>query len=350
VQPGFQFTPGNSDNYVGAETSGQAIFGEANIALTHNLDLTVGVRLNREDTENYNITPTGVSLPALPDTDPVGDVFAGSKLTVGTADFDSTTPRVSIAYDWRDNIMVYASYAEGFGAGGINVNPVLGVVPFGPEELNNFEIGLRSDWWERRLLLNVTAFDSEWEGIQLSQAPPDPNNPGLSIPNPITVNAAAADASGVEVETIWSVGDNWRVDASFAVLDTAYTNPGDATQVQLGTPFAYAPEQSYSVGATYTAMLANAGRLIARVDYGWMDDYQRSREIRFQATQEAFGLVGARLVYEPPAQNWRLSLFGTNLSNEKYLNSGMVSGAFSVDAATVGRPREVGASLQIFFD
>ena len=64
----------------------------------------------------------------------------------------------------------------------------------------------------------------------------------------------------------------------------------------------------------------------------------------------AFGLVGARVVYDPPSENWRLSVFGTNLSNEKYLNSGMVSGAFSVDAATVGRPREVGASLQIYFD
>ena len=61
---------------------------------------------------------------------------------------------------------------------------------------------------------------------------------------------------------------------------------------------------------------------------------------------EAFGLVNARLAYEPPEQNWRLSVFGTNLSDEKYLNSGMVSGAFSVDAATVGRPREVGATLE----
>jgi iron complex outermembrane receptor protein len=350
AQPGFTFTPGNSDNYVGADTSGQAIFGEANIALSDRLDLSVGVRVNNEDTENYSITPTGVALPALPDTDPVGDVFAGNKTTVGVADFDSTTPRVSITYDWRDNLMVYASYAEGFGAGGINVNPVLGVVPYGPEELANYEIGLRSDWWGGRLRINATAFDSDWEGIQLSQAPPDPNNPGLSIPNPIIVNAARADASGLEIETRWSIGDAWDFDASMAFLDTAYTNPGDATQVQLNTTFAYAPERSYSVGAQYTANLANAGRLVARVDYGWMDDYQRSREIRFQATQEAFGLTSARLMYEPSTRNWRVSVFGTNLGNEKYLNSGMVSGAFSVDAATVGRPREVGASLQVFFD
>jgi iron complex outermembrane receptor protein len=350
AQPGFMFTPPNSDNYVGADTSGQAIFGEANFGLTDKLELTVGVRFNDEEIESYNILPTGVQLPALPDTDPVGDVFAGNKQTAGAADFSSTTPRVSITYDWLDNLMVYASYAEGFGAGGINVNPVLGVVPYGPEELANYEIGLRSDWLNGNLRLNATAFDSEWEGIQLSQAPPDPNNPGLSIPNPIIVNAAAADASGVEVETQWSIGDAWRVDASVAFLDTAYTNPGDATQIGLNTPFAYAPERSYAVGAQHTAMLANSGRLVARVDYGWMDDYQRSREIRFQSTQEAFGLVSARLMYEPPAQNWRLSVFGTNLGDEKYLNSGMVSGAFSVDAATVGRPREVGASLQIFFD
>jgi iron complex outermembrane recepter protein len=350
AQPGFQFTPGNSDVYTGAETSGQAIFGEVNIGLTDQLDLTVGVRFNDEEIESYNIVGTDVQLPALPDTEPVGDVFAGNKQTVGTADFSSTTPRVSISYDWRDNLMVYASYAEGFGAGGINVNPVLGIVPYGPEELANYEIGMRSDWLDGNLRFNATAFDSEWEGIQLSQAPPDPNNPGLSIPNPIIVNAAAADASGVELETQWSIGEAWRVDASLAFLDTAYTNPGDATQIVLDTPFAYAPERSYSIGVQHTASLASSGRLITRLDYGWMDDYERSREIRFQATQEAFGLLNARLAYEPPAQNWRLSVFGTNLTDEKYLNSGMVSGAFSVDAATVGRPREVGASLQLFFD
>jgi iron complex outermembrane receptor protein len=350
AQPGFTFTPGNSDNYVGAETSGQAIFGEVNIALTDRLDLTVGVRFNDEDIESYTIVPTQVMLPALPDTEPVGDVFAGNKQTVGAADFSSTTPRVSVTYDWLDNLMVYASYAEGFGAGGINVNPVLGIVPYGPEELSNYEIGMRSDWLDGNLRLNATAFDSKWEGIQLSQAPPDPNNPGLSIPNPIIVNAAAADASGLELETQWSVGEAWRIDASMAFLDTGYTNPGDATQIQLNTPFAYAPERSYSVGVQHTASLASSGRLITRLDYGWMDDYERSREIRFQATQEAFGLLNLRLAYEPPAQNWRLSVFGTNLTDEKYLNSGMVSGAFSVDAATVGRPREVGASLQLFFE
>jgi iron complex outermembrane receptor protein len=350
AQPGFTFTPGNSDDYVGAETSGRALFGEVNIALTDLLELTVGVRFNREDTRNFDIVPTAVQLPAMPDTDPVGDVFAGTKIAVGEADFSSTTPRISLSYDWRDNVMVYASYAEGFGAGGINVNPVLGVVPYGPEELVNYEIGMRSDWWNNRLRLNVTAFDSNWKGIQLSQAPPDPNNPGLSIPNPITVNAAEADARGVEVETVWSLGESWRIDASAAWLDTGYTNPGDATQIQLDTRFAYAPEHSYSIGAQYRASLRNGGSLTARVDYGWMDDYQRSREIRFQSIQEAFGLLGARVVYEPPEQNWRLSVFGTNLNNEKYLNSGMVSGAFSVDAATVGRPREIGASLQIFFD
>src|SRR5688572_25628113 len=96
VQPGFTFTPPNSDNYVGAETSGQAIFGEVSIGLTDRLDLAVGVRYNDEDIESYNIVPTGVALPPLPDTEPVGDVFAGIKQVVGEEAFDSTTPRVSI--------------------------------------------------------------------------------------------------------------------------------------------------------------------------------------------------------------------------------------------------------------
>jgi iron complex outermembrane receptor protein len=350
AQPGFSFTPGNSDDYTGAETSGTAIFGEANFKVTPRLELTVGARQNWEKTDNYRVTPTGAPMPALPDTEPAGNVYAGAENVLASAKFKSFTPRLSAKYQWTDDIMTYASYAEGFSAGGINVNPVLGVVPYDPETLTNYEIGFRSEWLERRLRLNVTAFRASWEGIQLSQAPPDPNNPGLSIPNPIIVNAAAAKAKGVEVESVLVISKALRLNANVGYLDTRYTDPGDASQIQLNSTFASAPKWSYSLGAQYTHQMTSGGEVVARADWGWMDDYQRSRETRFQSLQKAFGLLNARVHYQPPSGKWRLSLFGTNLTNQKYLNSGMLSGAFSIDAATVGRPREVGLSLQLFLN
>jgi iron complex outermembrane receptor protein len=326
------------------------VFGEVDFALTDRLDLTVGVRFNEEEAEDYDITPTGAVMPELPDTNAVPDIFQGSKQVVGTAEFDSTTPRISLSYRWNDNLMGYVSYAEGFGAGGINVNPVLGVVPFDAEELQNLEVGLRSDWLDGRVRFNVTLYDGTWDGIQVSEAPPDPNNPGLSLPNPITTNAGQAEVDGIEIETIFAPNDNWRFDVNLGHLGTQYTDIGTTTQILLDSPFKLAPESSYSVGAQYRTELGNGGTILGRLDYGWMDEYYLSEALRQQRLQTSFGLLNARFQYEPPEANWRLSVFGTNLGDERYLNSGFLSGGFGVQAATVSRPREVGATLQFFFD
>lgn len=349
-QPGFALTPNNSDDYIGDETTGTAVFGEANIALTDRLQLTVGIRFNEEEAEDYDITPTGAVMPDMPDTNAVGDVFAGIKTVVGTADFDSTTPRVALDYRWNDNLMTYVSYAEGFGAGGINVNPVLGVVPYDAETLDNYEFGLRSDWLDDKIRFNFTWFKGKWDGIHVSEAPPDPNNPGLSLPNPITTNAGKAEVDGFEIETVFAPNEHWRFDVNVGRLDTKYTDVGTTTQIALDSPFKLAPELSYSVGAEYGTDLANGGTLVARLDYGFMDDYMLSEAIRQQRWQESFGLTNARVQYSPPSQNWRLSAFGTNLGDERYLNSGFLSGGFGIQAATVNRPREVGATLEFFFE
>jgi outer membrane receptor protein involved in Fe transport len=60
--------------------------------------------------------------------------------------------------------------------------------------------------------------------------------------------------------------------------------------------------------------------------------------------------VNARLTYAPATASWELSVFGTNLTNEYYLNSGFFHSLWSIDFASVGRPREAGVSLNLRFE
>ncbi len=76
----------------------------------------------------------------------------------------------------------------------------------------------------------------------------------------------------------------------------------------------------------------------------------RSRERQRQTGQDDFGLVNARFAYTPPEGNWRLAIFGTNLTDEAYLTSGFLSTGTTQDLATIGRPREAGASFEFFFE
>ena len=66
-----------------------------------------------------------------------------------------------------------------------------------------------------------------------------------------------------------------------------------------------------------------------------------------QITQPAYALVNARLTYE--AANWSIAIYGTNLTDERYLNSGFYSDSFLLEFVTLGRPREYGLTVNVKF-
>jgi len=89
-----------------------------------------------------------------------------------------------------------------------------------------------------------------------------------------------------------------------------------------------------------------------------MDEYQRAASNEFQSKnadgsakpEPAYGVLNARIVYQA-AERWELSLFGTNLTNEWYVNGGFDTGLFwGYDLGTIGRPREIGMGLRFVFD
>ena len=80
-------------------------------------------------------------------------------------------PKVSLTWTPNDDILIYGLYSEGFRFGGPNVN--FGVPPtFKSDSLRNYEIGARTNWWDRRLQLDATAFYIDWSDIQLSVVSP----------------------------------------------------------------------------------------------------------------------------------------------------------------------------------
>lgn len=413
--------PGNSDQFQGNATDGWSLFGEVDYSLTDRLTLTVGYRHQQENFESFTKTPednvaqpggfyfgndahiwpefrgscaSGTCTPN-PNFDignfkvgqryPSGLMFKGiigevQTATLGAgsvptllglqsatrpAEFESNTGRVSLAYQVSDTMMVYGTLSQGFGAGGVSVSNVAiagvrtaVVKPFDPEEIENIELGYRSDLLDGRLRFNATYFSGEWTGIQVAETVEDLDciiaggSPSTcpNLPNLLTFNAGSADVSGLEIELVYRPTDNLLFDGNFGWLNTEYTDTGTSQDIQIGDTFQQAPKLTYSVGAQYDADLENGGSALIRLDYAYTDSYVRSRERQRQTGQDAFGLVNARVSYSPPDNNWRLALFGTNLTDVAYLNSGFLSTGTTQDLATIGRPREIGLSLEFFFD
>ena len=132
--------------------------------------------------------------------------------------------------------------------------------------------------------------------------------------------------------------------------------PANGSGLQPGTPFAYAPDTSVSLSARYRWPLAGGAELALIGSYGWMDEYYRARAADQQSKNDdgshkpepAYGILNANVVFQPAGRNWQLSVFGTNLTDERYVNGGFVA-VMALDYGTLGRPREVGIGMQFTF-
>jgi iron complex outermembrane receptor protein len=260
--------------------------------------------------------------------------------------------------------MGYIGYSEGFNSGGFGVEQLSckrRVSPFLPEDLKNLEVGIRSDLAKGLLRLNATVFDTKWNDIQLAgESIDDCVNPPVASTNLRTQNVASAEAKGLEVELTVAPNEHFLFNFNLGLLDTQYV--GITTPVPgltLNTEFNQAPRTTGNVGIQYTARLGSGSTLTTRFDFSYSSQFWRSQIPNFRTEYYGlpstfdeggdYGLVNLRLAYAPMKASWEVAVFGTNLTNEYYLNSGFFHSLWDIDFATVGRPREAGVELKVKF-
>jgi len=109
------------------------------------------------------------------------------------------TPMAGVTYRFTDDIMAYFTFTKGFTAGGFNGRggSVSTIGPFDPEKATNYELGLKSEWFDRRLRANITAFDSKVKDFQTAFIRPAPGGGGQET---IQSNLGALKTEGVELE------------------------------------------------------------------------------------------------------------------------------------------------------
>ena len=275
--------------------------------------------------------------------------------------FSKFTPSGSIAWRFSDQSMVYASYAEGFKGGGWNSHfnqpppppAFLAVVQeFQPEEAQTYEVGAKFDLADNTLRLNVAAFSTDYDDLQVTYRGPLPN--GVA---PFLINAGKASGDGGELEATWVPTANWIIEASVgyldATLDELDVNPVAAPPASLrpGNTLPYAPEWQAHAGIGYTA---NAGklRIMPRVDVSYQDttffDAANTREI---AQLESETVYNVSLRFESESGNWGVTLGCNNVSDETYPiagNSSLDTGSGYAEIA-YSRPREYFAILNYDF-
>lgn len=351
------------DTLTGNEDEDTAWFGEFTYAFTDKLEATVGIRISDDAGRAITYTPSGAFRTSDPKIAPAGDSFAGTVVSVAEdADLGSiTTNKFALTYQHTGDLMFYGSWGEGFTSGGLtNVNNV-GIVRLNPEIVTTWELGMRSDWLDGTLRFNATYFDSDWDGMRVVQLPPDPDNPGASLPFPYPTSDGKGEASGVELDITYLPTDNLQLSLGVGLLDTNYIERGafdGANGISPNSPFAYAADESFTLGAVYDMPLPNDANLSISGKYGWTGDYVRDAayqrilvdESGKIITEPSYGILNARVTYTPREGNWEVSAWGNNLTDEQYINGGFdTRNVWGYDFSVVGRSRELGLTVNMSF-
>ncbi len=229
-----------------------AFFGEVGYDLTDKWSITGGARWFEFDREQFDKYAVPFGLPANSDPDANGLISKGND--------SDTTLKFSTSYHFTPDVMAYALYSEGFRLGGQNSQRAAetGEVPlnYGPDHLKNYEAGLKSEWLDHRLQLNLSAFYMEWDDIQIHFSSTSTSLGGAFWIEG-NINGGKAEQKGVELNGRWYATDrlNFSWNAFLAspefTEDTLVPN-SDEVWIAEGWTLPVSPKEKYWASVEYT--------------------------------------------------------------------------------------------------
>ncbi len=250
-----------------------AFFGEMTYNLTDKWSVTGGARWFEFDRNQFDMYQVPKGLPSDSDPEANGLVSQGTD--------SDTTFKFATDYHFTPDVMLYFLYSEGFRLGGSNSQRAAdtGEVPleYGPDSLANYEAGLKSEWLDHRLQLNVSAFFMQWDDIQVHFSDTDRDNGGAYWIEG-NINGGKAEQKGVEFNGTWYATD--RLNFSWSAFlaspefteDTFRENDDPATAdpyIAKGWTMPVSPKEKYwaSVEYTFPDFLPWAGDFWTRFSY-----------------------------------------------------------------------------------
>jgi len=321
--------------------SSEAAYFDGTYAMTPKLEGYLGVRATHETGEADNFI-VGTA-PAI------------------SVQYHETQPsgRAGLRYRFTDDLMVYGQYSRGYRSSAINGSAgcaaELNVAK--PEFLNAFELGLKSEWADRRVMANASAFYYDFSNQQfrnpVSGAAGCPGNA-----NPLAqelINAAKSRIYGLELETLARVTANFELSAGAGLLNSEYTqlslfdSPYRVTRDLSGNHLLEAPPYTANLAFDYAIPLAHV-RVGLHGDSNWVgkEYFTAFNNIApwGQDSAPAHWEANARVSFKSPDGRFEFGLWGKNLNNNQAVNWSVSPQQFGIQFTTVPFPRRWGADFR----
>jgi len=327
-------------------TEAFAVFGRADWAFTDRLELVLETRY----TEEEKGLSGGTYLPQ------VGATLAE---TDDSTTYDAVSGKVALEYSPTADMLLYASYSEGFKSGGyfggFATNPQQ-LEPFDQEEISAVELGFKTDWPRQSLRFNGAVFYYDRRDVQASGI----DESGI-VPIARLTNIGDVEVYGAELETVWAPirqltlqgGVSWlenEIVSSDKSPGNLFNSPAPATFV--GARLPNQPELSANMVAQYEDYVSES--LLAGLQL--MYTYRGEQDLGLVVfpeegalfTEDAYQLVNLKASIRPDDSRWKLSAYVENLFDEVYRNNagGGAPGGFQ---EIYGAPQILGVGLDVRF-
>lgn len=280
-----------------------AVFANATYPLFRGLSLVGGLRYERQDMEFTNHV-SGLN---------------------ADDDWGAISPRVGLEYKFTPEVMAFFTLSKGYRSGGFNMftsSATSEYITYDDEELWNYELGLKSTFFDNRLVFNGSVFYMTINDMQVDEA--------VTPMESYITNAAEASGMGVELEMTARLTDTVSLSASFGWVDIEFDEFKDALGDYEGNKNTYAPEYSFNVGAQYRHPVGFYARADL-VGYGRMF-FDKANLYK----RDPYQLVNARIGYE--SEHFDFYLYGKNIFDERYDSEGYYDGMYTIysDPGQVG--------------
>jgi iron complex outermembrane recepter protein len=379
---------GGPANVVAANTfissTSYAAFGQINFDLTERLGITLGGRYSRDERRRFGFTAVAPGLTVAPNPLPPGSSYSNDQA------WERFNWRLGLDYQVSEDVLLYGSVSTGYRSGGFNASSALA---YNPEDITAYEVGVKSEWLDRRLRLNLAGFYYDYQDLQVTS--PRELNGRIQA---FTQNAAEATIWGLELEALIRPSRFFSVDISLGYLNSEFGDfssidnictaagltvpaqflPGCVTRQRFnpdgtaaiidpdgpgpapagpvfdlqqvsysGNRLANAPEITLNIGANWTLFDNQAGSLTLRGAIRLIGESYLSEFNRRLDRVASYAQSEARITYRSENERFLVEAFVQNIENND------IAGSVSVTASGFGvsylPPRTYGLRIGVDF-
>jgi len=339
-------------NTLTIDTQAFAIYGEATWHVSDEFRITGGLRYSDDNKSGVGQASSPFFLDNI---DLLGNVIAPN---IADADTESLDPSVILEWDANENALLYASYKESFRSSGFNAAAVGLIEPgetassdfvFDKETISAYELGLKSDFNDGRVRLNIAAYYYDFKDFQTT----------VSLDPLIATSRAIVNTDqeiwGVDVEAVVAISDYLTGSFTYSNVDgeqDPVTNPGTGVVSQQdglqGTP-----ENSFAASLDINTPIGDNRNLFANATYSYKDGalaipmQGAASEIRFSQQNLLSGRIGVG--FDLGGREVSLSVWGENLTDDEYTIDGLPFNTFAFNTAVFGTPRTYGVAAGVKF-